>query len=337
METTKQSVREQMPGIWKRLDDPYGIVWRMRNAAKRFSVQRSLRFAYGLMNPPIYKRPVFIIGAPRSGTTMLFQLLSASSEFVNLGREGHDMWRLYHHPRWHGWRSDAIREGQVGLGERRFISAYLDAHVGPGRLLEKTPCNSLRIPYLLDLFPDAQFVVIKRNPCDVINSLINGWRDPKGRFRNYYVPARLTIPGYQYDRRWCFTLIEGWRDLASSTVPEIAFAQWRQFIEQLTEAKRMVPAGQWTEVWFEDFLAAPEATADALYSSMGIHGDDALSRRLSELMKNPVNALSAPEDEKWRKQNPEEISALLPRISALAAQAGYAVDPISGDFAVLRE
>lgn len=326
----EQSVREQMPGFWGRIDDPLGIAWRIRNAAKRFSLQLGLRFAYGLINPPKYERPIFIIGAPRSGTTMLFLLLGASSQFVNLGGEGHDMWRRYHHPRWHGWRSDAVGKGQIGLGERRFINAYLYAHVGLGRFLEKTPCNSLRIPYLLELFPDAQFVVIKRNPCDVINSLINGWRDPKGRFRNYYVPKKLAIEGYDSSSCWCFTLIEGWRYLTTSTVPEIAFEQWRQFVEQLTAAKTLVPPGQWIEVWFEDILADPERASSALFDAIGVQDEPALSQRLRKLMDNPANALSAPEEEKWRKQNPQEIQALLPRIAALAQRAGYRVDAESG-------
>ena len=52
-------------------------------------------------------------------------------------------------------------------------------------------------PYLLELFPDAIFVAVSRNPCEVIASLINGWRDPSGRFRTYYVPERLRIPGHR--------------------------------------------------------------------------------------------------------------------------------------------
>ncbi|TKV67265.1 sulfotransferase [Marinobacter panjinensis] len=35
----------------------------------------------------------------------------------------------------------------------------------------------MRIEYILKVFPDAQFVVIHRAPCAVINSFINGWRD----------------------------------------------------------------------------------------------------------------------------------------------------------------
>lgn len=326
-----------MPGIWAQLDDPFGLLWRIRMQFRRFSLSRYFHFAQGYIKFPTYERPVFVIGAPRSGTTMLFHLLSASTQFVHLGREGHDMWRRYHHPRWHGWRSDVVGKGEVGLGERRFISAYLYAHVGRGRLLEKTPCNSLRIPYLLELFPDAHFVVIKRNPCDVINSLINGWRDPMGRFRNYYMPKRLEIPGYAYPRRWSFTLIEGWQGLIHSTIPEIAFEQWRQFIEQLTIAKAAVPSNQWTEVWFEDFLDAPEATAEALYTAIGIANEPSLLQQLHTLMANPINALSAPEDEKWRNQNLDEISALLPRIASYGPQAGYEIDADTGSCTILRK
>ena len=72
--------------------------------------------------------------------------------------------------------------------------------------MEKTPENSFRVPHLLDLFPDARFLVIWRNPLLVLRSLIRGWRDPAGRFRSYFVSEDLRIPGYPHRRMWRFTL-----------------------------------------------------------------------------------------------------------------------------------
>ena len=51
------------------------------------------------------KRPVFVIGCPRSGTTVLFSLLRASPGLASIGQEGHVLWESFHHPREHGWRS----------------------------------------------------------------------------------------------------------------------------------------------------------------------------------------------------------------------------------------
>lgn len=324
------SQKEPMPRLLRPFDDPYGITWRSWNLVRRLSARRAARFLAGYANPPRYERPVFILGVPRSGTTMLFHLLRSSSHLGALRGEGHDVWRMYHHPRYHGWRSDAVGVGELGPGERRFVHAYFSASVGDQRFVEKTPENCLRVPYLLDLFPDAQFVAIRRDPCDVINSLINGWRHPAGKYRSYFVPEDLDIPGYDARRRWCFALIEGWRDYASAPIAEIAFEQWRQLAVALDDARGLVDPDRWTEVYFQDVIERPEPTLARLYDRIGIPNEPALETRLADLLASPVNALTPPGRDKWRDQNPDEIAMLLPRIAAVAPRAGFAVDPVSG-------
>lgn len=330
------SQREQMPGLLHLLDDPYGITWRVYNLLRRISLSRTARFLKGYARPPTYQKPVFILGAPRSGTTMLFQLLRASSHLAGLRGEGHDLWRMYHHPRYSGWDSDVITEGQVRRGEQRFVNAFFYAYVGHQRIVEKTPENSLRVPYLLDLFPDAHFVVIHRHPCDVINSLITGWRHPAGRYRSYFVPEDLSIPGYAPRRQWCFALIDGWRSFKAAPVPEIALAQWSQCITALHQTRRLVPPERWLAVHFEALLTRPAETARQIYDAIGIPAEAALDAKLDALIQHPVNALSAPGVEKWRQStHAAEVESLLPRIAALAPQAGYTVNPETGHFELL--
>jgi hypothetical protein len=244
------------------------------------------------------------------------------------------MWRRFHHPRWNGWRSDVVAGDAAWPGERRFIAAYVYAHATDRsdalRFVEKTPENSLRIPYLRALFPDAVFVVVSRDPRMVINSLIEGWRRPDGRFRSYFVPQNLAIPDYPHRRRWCFALIEGWQDLIHQPIEEIAFAQWAHCVQAIARARATVPAGQWLEIHLEDLLAAPEVTAMQLYRHVGIDDEPALVARLNQLRANPVNALNRPDADGWRRQNPAEIIKLLPRIAELAPMSGYRVDPATG-------
>ena len=324
--------RAQMPGLLGRLDDPWGITWRMAGAARRFSPRRTVRFlAAWILGTARFERPIFVTGAPRSGTTLVFQLLRSSPELGSLPGEGHDIWRRYHHPRRRGWRSDAVGAGEVGFGERRFVNAAFHAHVGRRRLVEKTPESSLRIPYLLDLFPDALFVFVHRHPCEVINSLINGWRHPQGRFRSYFVPEKLSIPGYPASRRWCFALVDGWRELRDRPIPEIALAQWEQCLRGLAAGRSAIPAGRLTEIHLERLVEDPRGHLERLTERLGIDCGESLAGRLRELLAEPVNALSPARPEKWKDENRDEISALLPRIARVAELAGYRVDPVSGD------
>ena len=297
-------------------------------------MRRSLKFLWGYASGVEYRRPVFVLGAPRSGTTMLFELLKESPELSALPGEGHDIWRALHHPRYSGWRSDALDAGDVRLGERRFVGARFYAQLGKGRFVEKTPENSLRLSYLLELFPDASFVVLRRNPCDVISSLIDGWRDPTGRYRSYFVPKDLTIPDYPHRRRWCFALIEGWREYASRPVHEIAFAQWDQCTRAIELARPLTAQANWIEFPLEEVLENPDGALTAICERVGVARGEGLERRLAQLLTDPANALSPPGKEKWRERNPREIEDLLPRIAATARGRGYAVDPVTGSFSI---
>ena len=328
--------KDQVPPFLRILDDPWGIVWRTLNLFKRISLRRMTRFAGGYLQGVQYERPIFIIGASRSGTSLLFHLLRASRELGSLPREGHDLWRTFHHPRANQWASDSVGAGQLEAREKRYVSAYFYSFFSSRRFVEKTPENSFRVPYLLELFPDAFFVVVRRSPCDVINSIINGWRDPRGRFRSYYVPEDLHIPGYPNRRQWCFTLIEGWRDLKSASIPTIAFAQWEEFVCALSGTGLQIPPERWLVVHLEDLLSSPLEVVQGLCKAVDVSWEPALERKLQELLSKPINTLSAPADEKWRSQNRQEISDLLPRIAALAPLAGYQVDPVSGHYTIVR-
>jgi len=107
---------------------------------------------------------------------------------------------------------------------------------GPIRFIEKTPKNSLRVPLLGEMFPDARFVFNHRNPIDNIDSLIAGWfaKDEFGLWeRNRYSRAsypimdRLDLQDYDR-RRWCFALVPDWTRLGGATVGEVATWQYLQ-------------------------------------------------------------------------------------------------------------
>lgn len=328
--------RDQFPRILSFLDDPWGIAWRTLNLAKRFSLRRTARFVHSYLQGVKHERPIFIVGVSRSGTSLFFHFLRASSELGSLPREGHDLWRTFHHPRFDGWASDYVGAGRLKASERRYVNAYFHSYFSSRRFVEKTPENSFRVPYLLELFPDAFFVEVRRSPCDVINSLINGWRDPEGRFRSYYVPEDLHIPGHPKRRQWCFALIKEWRTLKSSPIPDIAFAQWEQFVSALSGAGSLVAPDRWIAVHLEDLLGNPLQVAKGLCRAVDVSWEPALEQKLRELLNKPVNALSPPADEKWKRQNQQEIKKLLPKIAVLAPLTGYEVDPVSGSCTIIR-
>ncbi len=71
----------------------------------------------------------------------------------------------------------------------------------PGRIrmLEKTPKNALRIPFLAKVFPEARFIYLHRDPHQVLSSMMEGWES--GRFTMY-----RNLPGWTGEREWSFLL-----------------------------------------------------------------------------------------------------------------------------------
>src|ERR1051325_11259376 len=85
-------------------------------------------------------------------------------------------------------------------------------------MLEKTPKNSLRIPFLKTMFPDALFIYLYRDPRATMSSMLDAWRSNK--FATY--PA---LPGWT-GHPWSLLLVPGWRSLIDKPLAEIVAHQW---------------------------------------------------------------------------------------------------------------
>lgn len=133
------------------------------------------------------KNPIFIVGAPRSGTTLLRSVLDAHPNIccptwetglfdrMNLFVTGD-----FERPRGSTKGAEAnfcTLERQVVIGWMRDASyALMDLLVGQSgkpRWGEKTPAHVFHMRLILDVFPGAQFVHIIRDGRDVVKSLQN--------------------------------------------------------------------------------------------------------------------------------------------------------------------
>lgn len=126
--------------------------------------------------------PVFISGCNRGGTTLVSRLLAAHPGLKNVGRgqfnEGLFIWRKcfpdYSRHRWAlpPWRW-YLRRTDASPATREFLRrAFAEASPGPGRMLEKTPANAVRIPLIDKLYPDCHFIHVLRDGRDTTASLI---------------------------------------------------------------------------------------------------------------------------------------------------------------------
>jgi hypothetical protein len=208
---------------------------------------------------------------------------------------------------------DAIR-AYVRARNRLFPSR------GPVCLVEKTPENCLRLPFLLALFPDARVLYLTRDGRSNVHSLIEGWRQPH-LFPGYHVPNRLSIPGYTRER-WAFTLIPGWQDLTHSPLEDICAWQWIRCNEAVLahreEHRGLVP---YLTVQYEDLVSQPASVLQQIAGFLGLDFEKDLGAYAEHLPQ--INVVSTPDREKWRGQDPEAIERILPLIEPMMHRLGY--------------
>lgn len=266
-----------------------------------------------------FDRPILIVCSPRSGSTLLFEILAQAPDLFTVGDESHRLIEPIRGlgPFTRGWDSnrlvaaDLTPDVREQLG-RDFYEALRDREGarprGRVRMLEKTPKNALRIPFFRELWSDSIFVYLYRDPRPTLASMIRGWQS--GRFRTY-----PRLPGWP-GRPWSFLLVPGWEQLRGLPLPEIVARQWAITTNILMEDLSMIPPQQVRVIDYDEFLEDPQREMESLAASLGLAWD----RQLPATLPHSRYTLSAPQQDKWRSLE-GEIEAVMPLIQQADASA----------------
>lgn len=269
--------------------------------------------------PGQIETPIFIVSPPRSGSTLLFQTLAHSPDLFTVGGESRALIEGISglHPRERGWSSNRLRDTDArpeiaNAVRHRFWISLRDRDGLPpqrsARMLEKTPKNSLRIPFLRAIFPDAKFVFLYRDARETLASMMEAWSS--GKFRTY--PRLPDWPGLL----WSLVLVPDWRDLAGQSLAHIAAEQWARTMKVLMDDLGDLPREQIVPCSYAALLADPQATISRLAAQLGVRWDQKLGR---DLPLSPT-VLSQPRPQKWRSRA-AEIASVEDRFTATEARA----------------
>jgi hypothetical protein len=274
---------------------------------------------------PAFDRPVFIIAAPRSGSTLLFETLAANRAFWTLGDESHRQIEGIPalHPRARDYASNRLTGQDAGAENAALLHEAFRADLRDAggarypdlpaaerprrvRFLEKTPKNALRIPFLRALFPDARFIYLYRNARDNISSLLDAWRS--GRFRTY-----PDLPGW-VGAPWSHLLIPGWQALIGRPLAEVVAAQWRVTHGIVLEDLAGLPDEHWCLLDYDALLADTAAEIKRLCRFCGIPFGAQMRTLVARPLRPSRYTLSAPDPEKWRA-SAAELEVALPLVA----------------------
>ncbi|MCK6473770.1 MAG: TIGR03032 family protein [Planctomycetes bacterium] len=268
------------------------------------------------------ERPIFVLSAPRSGSTLLFETLARAPGLFTVGGESHNIFESIPklRPAAHEFDSNRLTAEQadpmtVEQLKTNFQTRLMDRRgqapapeLSAVRMLEKTPKNALRVGFLNRAFPDALFVYLYREPRDAISSIIDAWKST--RFVTY-----PKLPGWN-GPPWSLLLIEGWRELKGKPVEEIAAEQWRQANKTILNELEMLDPKRCCAVDYAELLADPEALMRRICAFAGLGWDQKIAGKLP----NSRHTLTAPDPEKWRK-NEALLAKVLPGVESIAVRA----------------
>lgn len=285
-----------------------------------------LKLAQGANAPrsPQFDRPIFIVAAPRSGSTLLFETLARSPSVCTIGGESHEIIEgiAALNPARRGFDSNRLTAADATTATAEELRAAFHAQLrdrdgrppqptGGLRLLEKTPKNALRIPFLKAVFPDALFIYLYREPHENLGSIIDAWQS--GRFVTY-----PQLPGWE-GLPWSLLLVPEWRQLLGQPLATIAAMQWASANRHILDDLTALPAESWCGVHYTDLVADPQGQAERLCRFADIAWDQHLNGRL------PLSryTLTPPDPNKWR-QHEAELASVFSQVEALAQRAQQA-------------
>ena len=238
-------------------------------------------------------RPVVIVGAGRSGTTMMREALSSHPDLAVCPYEMNYLWRsgspnLSHDlldPKQHFSEENAAYI-------RQQLAAILEEQ-GKPRLIEKTVANVMRIGFVNAVLPDALFIHIIRDGRAVTASAMKRWRaKPKA---SYFASKAKTIPlkslplvAFNYLkgrirgvlRRRDYNQSWGPRwpgiddDVKSLSLAGLCARQWVKSVEAALDQKNQLPPERYLEIHYEDVVANPETCFRRIAQFVGIDPDN---------------------------------------------------------------
>jgi len=260
---------------------------------------------------PRVRRPIFIVGAPRSGTTFLGGCIGRLPTVS------------YHfEPRLTKAAARCVYDGSWSEGKaaRVFRANYgallLAGGDGGLRFAEKNPENCFIVPFLFRTFPDAVFVHIVRDGRDAaVSHAEKPWLAAKsadsgqrGRGGTAWGPE---------PRFW----VEPDRHDEFRTVSDIERSAWcwRRFTEAAFAGLATLPSDRLLRIRYEEMVAAPAAFAETLGDFLDVPAGDE-----REPLRGALGKASQSSVGRWRKALPaHDADAVDRQCGALLAELGY--------------
>jgi hypothetical protein len=283
--------------------------------------------------PGELKPPIILLGNFRSGTTLLQRVIARHPDVVEY-YEPVGLW-LYADPaRSHDEFDESDATERVKKYVRGHFLKYQREH-GDRTIIEKTPHNILRLPYVRAIFPEARFLYIVRNPLSFVSSVEMKWQRPAGlgrllkRARStpvtqlpHYLKPLLAqqwhnrIRGRKYLSVWGPRYKGIQEDVESEDLLTVIARQWARAASKAERDLSLFDEGQVLKLRYEDFVASPVDYLQRICLHCGL-------RMTEDMAEYARSIVRTDRQDKWRRFDARQLARIMPELSAQMIREGY--------------
>jgi hypothetical protein len=304
---------------------------------------------------PKFEQPIFIVSAPRSGSSYFYEILTRMDSVSGFKRENFSAWRYFFPYQKLEKVSDYIGANEVNnelaRGLKSFIffkllkektwskqlslektelassSSNLDfitKHLilrQPLRYIEKTISNCFHLDAIEQVFPDALFIYLVRDGIAASSSMLEGWKNHLGCLSQDIV----RIPENSTISYWCGAIPPHWEKVVNRSLEEICAWVWvehnRYIIEKIKQSKTFKQ--KCLCITYENLIQNPLEIINRVENFANLKA----SAKTFDYLKNKQNSwstISPPKANKWQEKNPEMAQKIVPQITSMMSELGYA-------------
>ena len=185
------------------------------------------------------RKPIFVVGMMRSGTTLVEQILSSHPQ---VGAAGEVEFWLDTGSKLFDANSRTVHTKLLGQSTTQYMAALESICSGTERATDKMPQNFQMLGLIHLAFPKAPIIHIRRNPVDTCISI--------------YTTAYQGSPAFAHDR------------------DSIVFA-YRQYQRLVAHWRKVLPTDRFLEVDYEDLTSNPEPVIRRMVAFCGLPWNNA--------------------------------------------------------------
>jgi len=297
----------------------------------------------------------FIIGSPRSGTTLLGDILDLHPQISRWYEPYFIIDRFFR-----AAPNDTLTADDATSEVKQYIRGAFRLYqekTGCDWIIDKSPRNSLKIPFLKEVFPSAKFIHLIRDGRDTILSINREWErrdqligDQKRLFETLKVIMRfanrqtlnrhkfaalnfetgglrdrMTGKMFLHKLRWGNRIgwgprFQGWQDMIDKlSLLEFTTQQWLHCVRSILDFEGIFLPGSFHTLGYENFLKDPPGELQSLTEFLEINPDKNLFAQMPELNRTNFG--------KWETAFSQDEKALIgPTITPLLKKLSYVND-----------